>query len=51
MRTTRINEEDETEDHSFKYNYDGDYNDDECEDIVKVRQMNIGQEDEDNEDQ
>ena len=34
-----------------KYNYDGDYNDDECEDIVKVRQMNIGQEDEENEDQ
>ena len=36
---------------NFKYNYDGDYNDDECEDIVKVRQMNIGQEDEENEDQ
>ena len=34
-----------------KYNYDGDYNDDECEDIVEVRQMNIGQEDEENEDQ
>ena len=32
------------------YNYDGDYNDDEYEDIGKVRQMNIGQEDEENED-
>ena len=35
---------------NFKYNYDVDYIDDECEDIVKVRQMNIGQEDEENED-
>ena len=35
---------------NFKYNYDVDYNDDECEYIVKVRQMNIGQEDEENED-
>ena len=32
------------------YNYDVDYNDDECEDIGKVRQMKIGQEDEENED-
>ena len=32
------------------YNYDGDYNDDECEDIGKVRQMKIGQEEEENED-
>ena len=32
---------------TFKYNY----NDDEYEDIGKVRQMNIGQEDEENEDQ
>ena len=59
MRKMRINEEDETEDHSenhmgkidnFKYNYDVYYNDDECEDIGKVRQMKIGQEDEENED-
>ena len=28
-----------------------DYNDDECEDIGKVREMKIGQEDEENEDQ
>ena len=35
---------------NFKYNYDVDYNDDECEDIGKVRQMKIGQEDEENED-
>ena len=34
----------------FKYNYDVDYNDDECEDIGKVREMNIRQEDEENED-
>ena len=33
-----------------KYNYDVDYNDDECEDIGKVREMKIGQEDEENED-
>ena len=34
-----------------KYNnYDGDYNYDECEGIGKVRQMKIGQEDEENED-
>ena len=33
------------------YNYDDDYNDDEYEDIGKVRQMKIGQEDEENEDQ
>ena len=32
------------------YNYDVDYNDDECEDIGKVRQRKIGQEDEENED-
>ena len=32
------------------YNYDVDYNDDECEDIGKVREMKIGQEDEENED-
>ena len=32
------------------YNYDVDYNDDESEDIGKVRQMKIGQEDEENED-
>ena len=38
---------------NVKYNYDVDtnYNDDECEDIGKVRQMKIGQEDEENEDQ
>ena len=36
--------------YNFKYNYDVDYNDDECEDIVKVRQMKIGQEDEEKED-
>ena len=35
---------------NFKYNYDVDYNDDEYEDIGKVRQMKIGQEDEENED-
>ena len=35
---------------NFKYNYDVYYNDDECEDIDKVRQMKIGQEDEENED-
>ena len=33
-----------------KYNYDVDYNDDECGDIGKVREMKIGQEDEENED-
>ena len=27
---------------NYKYNYDVDYNDDECEDIGKVRQMKIG---------
>ena len=32
------------------YNYDVDYNDDECEDIGKVREIKIGQEDEENED-
>ena len=32
---------------NFKYNY-VDYNDDECEDIGKVREMKIGQEDEEN---
>ena len=32
------------------YNYDGDYNDDECKDIGKVRHMKIGQEEEENED-
>ena len=35
---------------NFKYNYYVDYNDDEYEDIGKVRQMKIGQEDEENED-
>ena len=35
---------------NFMYNYDVDYNDDECEDIGKARQMKIGQEDEENED-
>ena len=35
---------------NVKYNYDDDYNDDEYEDIGKVRQMKIGQEDEENED-
>ena len=35
---------------NFMYNYDVDYNDDECEDIGKVWQMKIGQEDEENED-
>ena len=35
--------------YNFMYNYDVDYND-ECEDIGKVRQMKIGQEDEENED-
>ena len=33
---------------NFKYNYDVDYNDDECEDIGKVREIKIGQEDEEN---
>ena len=36
--------------YNFMYNYDVDYNDDECEDIVKVSEMKIGQEDEENED-
>ena len=35
---------------NFKYNYDVDYNDDESEDIGKVWEMKIGQEDEENED-
>ena len=35
---------------SFKDNNDVDYNDDEYEDIEKVRKMKIGQEDEENED-
>ena len=35
---------------SFKENNDVDYNDDEYEDIDKVRKMKIGQEDEENED-
>ena len=35
---------------NFKYNHDVDYNDDESEDIGKVREMKIGQEDEENED-
>ena len=35
---------------NFKYNYDVYYNGDEYEDIGKVRQMKIGQEDEENED-
>ena len=34
----------------FKDNNDVDYNDDEYEDIGKVRKMKIGQEDEENED-
>ena len=37
--------------YNFKYNIDVDYNDDECEDIGKVMEMKIGQEDEENEDQ
>ena len=36
--------------YNYKYNYDVDYNDDECEDIGKVREMKIGQEDEENKD-
>ena len=36
---------------NLKYNYDVDYNDDECENIGKVREMKIGQEDAENEDQ
>ena len=36
---------------SFKDNNDVDYNDDEYEDIGKVREMKIGQEDEENGDQ
>ena len=39
-----------TEIDNFGYNYDVDYNDDECEDISKVREMKIGQEYEENED-
>ena len=35
---------------NFMYTYDVDYNDDECEDIGKVRQMKIGREDAENED-
>ena len=35
---------------SFKDNNDVDYNDDEYDDIGKVREMKIGQEDEENED-
>ena len=35
---------------TFKGNNDVDYNDDEYEDIGKVRKMKIGQEDEENED-
>ena len=35
---------------SFMDNNDVDYNDDEYEDIGKVRKMKIGQEDEENED-
>ena len=35
---------------SYKDNNDVDYNDDEYEDIGKVRKMKIGQEDEENED-
>ena len=38
---------------TFKYNDDNDdvdYDDDECEDIGKVREMKIGQKDEGNED-
>ena len=35
---------------SFKDNNDIDYNDDEYKDIGKVREMKIGQEDEENED-
>ena len=56
MRKMRIDEEDETEiiakmrkRDSFKDNNDIDYNDDEYDDIVKVREIKIGQEDEDNE--
>ena len=35
---------------NFMDNYDVDYNDDECEDIGELRQIKIGQEDEENED-
>ena len=56
MRKMRIDEEDETEiiakmrkRDSFKDNNDIDYNDDEYDDIVKVRKMKIGKEDEENE--
>ena len=35
---------------SFKDNNDIDYNDDEYDDIVKVREIKIGHEDEENED-
>ena len=35
---------------SFKDNNDVDYNDDQYDDIGKVRKMKIGQEDEENED-
>ena len=35
---------------SFKENNGVDYNDDECEDIGKVRELKIGQVDEENED-
>ena len=35
---------------SFKDNNDVDYNDDEYDDIGKVREIKIGQEDEENED-
>ena len=56
MRKTRIDEEGETEDnsedeekgYSFKDNNDVDYNDDEYENIGKVRELKIGQEDEEN---
>ena len=57
MRKTRIDEEAETENNSedgemgsFKDNNDVDSNVDEYEDVGKVREMKIVQEDEENED-
>ena len=38
MKIVKISKRD-----NFKYNYDVDYNADECKDIGKVRQMKIGQ--------
>ena len=49
MRKTRIDVKMMKRD-SFKENNDVDYNDDEHEDMGKVRELKIGQEDEENED-